>query len=325
MTETLLPDVGYTQTARRPGWAQLPVELRAAIEDRLGAAVVTAGGTGAGFTQGFASVVGTADGRAHFVKAVPHDHYLARWYQEEARNTAALPAGVATARLRWHAELADHVVLCLDPIPGARVPQLPWGPQELASTLDALAVTATALAEPSGHLLDLPLETFATVADPTLRKWRDADPDQLATLAPALIAHLDRLRELEARLVELGTAAPGLFHGDLRLDNVVLDADGRAWICDWAFLAHGPAWFDLVTLLLSAEASGLDVDALFASHPTARGLPADALDAALAACVGYYVHAGAQPEIEQSPAIRSHQRYYGRLALRWLTRRQGWR
>ncbi|MDI1465607.1 phosphotransferase [Catellatospora sp. KI3] len=325
MTELLLPEVGYTQTARRPGWAQLPAELRAAVEQRLGAAVVTASGTGAGFTQGFASVVGTADGRAHFVKAVPRDHYLARWYEQEAHNTAALPAAVAAARLRWHAELAGHVVLCLDPIPGARVPQLPWRPEELTAALDAWAVTAAALAEPSPPLLELPLETFATTVEPMLRTWRDADPDQLAVLTPELVPHLDRLRELEARLVELGTRATGVFHGDLRLDNTVLDGDGRAWICDWAFLAHGPAWFDLVTLLLSAEASGYDVDALFAAHPAARGLPDDALDAALAACAGYYVHAGAKPEIEQSPAVRSHQRYYGRLTVRWLSRRQGWR
>ncbi|GHJ45411.1 hypothetical protein Cs7R123_27530 [Catellatospora sp. TT07R-123] len=321
MTELLLPEVGYTDTARRPAWAGLPADLRAGIEQRLGAAVVTAGGTGAGFTQGFASVVGTADGRTHFVKAVHRDHYLATAYTDEARNTAALPEGAAAARLRWHAELADHVVLCLDPVPGARVPQLPWQPAELAATLDAWARTAAVLAEP---LHDLPLATFATIAESTLSTWRDADPDRLAVLAPALAPRLDRLRELEARLAELGTAATGLFHCDLRLDNVVLDADGRAWICDWAFLSRGPAWFDLVTLLLSAEVGGHDTDALFAAHPAARGLPGDALDAALSACAGYYVHAGAKPEIEQSPALRSHQRYYGRLAVGWLSRRQGW-
>ena len=42
------------------------------------------------------------------------------------------------------------------------------------------------------------------------------------------------------------------------------------------------------------------------------------------ATLGYYRYSGAQPEIETSPAIRGHQRYYAELAFRWLARRQRW-
>jgi hypothetical protein len=51
----------------------------------------------------------------------------------------------------------------------------------------------------------------------------------------------------------------------------------------------------------------------------------DAVDATLAGLAGYYVTQSTRPEIPTSPYVRTHQRYYGLLAVDWLARRQAWR
>lgn len=315
MPQQLLPSVPYDRTANRPGWEDLPAEFRQALEERLGARVVDVRVSGCGFTPGFAALVNTADGEQHFIKAASRATDVAGWYEQEAKFTAVLPAGIPSARLRWSADLAGHFVLCLDPIPGAHTPELPWVPAELKSALEALTVTSEILAQPTAKLLSVELGSWGEVIDSALNKWRTGQAEHPQS---------GELARLESRFDEMTRDSTSLIHCDLRLDNIVIDSVGRAWICDWNWLVHGPVWFDLISLLLSAEASGLDVDALFESHPVATGLPPDALDAGLAAFLGYYLYAGAQPEIDTSPEVRNHQRYYGELTLRWLARRQGW-
>jgi aminoglycoside phosphotransferase (APT) family kinase protein len=136
------------------------------------------------------------------------------------------------------------------------------------------------------------------------------------TVAPA------RLRELvalERALPELagGTA---MMHGDLRIDNVMIDRAGAAWLCDWAWPCLGAPWFDTVTLLVSAFASGLDADARLAGWDA----PDEGVDGALAALAGYWlVRADGGPS-SASPHSRQHQRFSGRQALAWLADRRGW-
>jgi hypothetical protein len=322
-----LPPVAYHQTAHRPSWADLPAELCAAIADRLGSPVIHAAASGAGFTQGFASLVTTADGRRHFLKAASRQTEISRWYEREAQLTALLPAGVPTAALRWTAEPADHFVLCLAPIDSARVPALPWQAADLDAALHAQAQAASALAEPSDELLAAGLEPFGQVLDSALSGWRKVAGGErpIPGGAPAWLPdRLPHLSALETRFDESTRDVATLLHCDLRLDNIVLDGAGRAWICDWNFLGFGPPWMDTMTLLLSAVGGDLPVDELFGAHPTAAGLAPDALDSGLAAICGYYLYAAGQPPVPGSPAIRDHQGYYGRLALRWLSRRQGW-
>lgn len=203
-------------------------------------------------------------------------------------------------------------MLCLEAIDGARVPSLPWHRSELSSALSALALTHTALASPPPELLALEPNPWGSVIDGTLDKWRTAPPPH---------PHASLLSELEARFDTLTRSSTELLHCDLRLDNIVLDSSGKAWICDWNFLCYGPPWFDTMSLLLSAEASGIDPDPLFWTHPTAAAVSSELLDGALAALLGYYLYSAAEPEIPTSPHVRSHQRYYASLTWRWLNRR----
>ena len=205
-------------------------------------------------------------------------------------------------------------MLCLQAIEGARVPALPWHPAELSSALSSLAAASAALATPPAALLALEPTSWGSVIDGTLDRWRTAPPPH---------PYASELAPLEARFDELTRSSTELLHCDLRLDNMVLDSGGVAWICDWNFLSYGPPWFDTLTLLLSAEASGIDPDPLFWTHPTAAGVTPELLDGALASILGYYLDAGSKPEIPTSPHVRSHQRYYAVLTWRWLGRRLG--
>ena len=193
------------------------------------------------------------------------------------------------------------------------MPKLPWNPAELSAALSALTDAYTALASPPPELLALEPTPWSSMIDGTLDIWCTNPPPH---------PHAPLLAQLEARFDTLTrSSSRHLLHCDLRLDNIALDSGGKAWICDWNFLSYGPPWFDTLTLLLSAEASGFDPDPLFWAHPTAVDATPESLDGALAAVLGYYLHACAQPAISTSPHVRSHQRYYGALTWRWLNRR----
>jgi hypothetical protein len=325
-----LPPTPYDATAERPGWASLPAGLRAVIGERLGARVVGATPAGGGFTRGFAAVLRTATGESAFVKAADlrRQPHVAEWYAREAAITAALPARVPAARPRWTLTGEDHFVLCLDAVDG-HTPPLPWRRDELAATLDAWATAADALREPPAGLLALGLPRLTDVLRDELSYWQQiAAGREPMPATPAALAGLaaDRLGEL----VALEAALPGyadagtVIHCDLRLDNVLIDADGAAWICDWNWPCLGAQWFDTATLLVTAYASGLDADRLFAGHPTTAKAPPQALDSALAALAGYWLSRGAAPPTDASSHARGHQRWSGQQALAWLAARRSW-
>ena len=316
-----LPSVPYEATAQRPEWTDLPPAVRAAVEARLGAPVTGVRVAHGGFTRGFAAVLTAASGERVFVKA-SSDDYLVYAYEREALVTAALPACVPAARPRWSTRVDGWFVLCLDAVDG-HMPGLPWRPAELDAALRAWATAAQALRVPP---LDVDLPDFADACQEAFTTWREiaAHRAPVPAMPRYALGHLDELAALEGRLAELAAGHRGLMHFDLRLDNVLISRDGSAWLCDWNWLCHGPAWFDTAGLLVTAYASRIDADALFAAHPTAADAPADALDAALAALSGFWLSRATQPS-EASPNLSAHQRWSGEVSLAWLAERCGWR
>ena len=322
------PPFAYDATATRPSWAELSDDLRAAIETRLGAPVVAARTAGAGFTSGFAALLETAAGDRVFVKAArsADQRHLCDWYAHEALVTAALPRAVRAPRPLWTLASPDWFVLCAEAVTG-RTPALPWAPAELTATLDAWAVAAAALANPPQELLDLRLPALATMLADEFGGWRRMADGRipLSPSAESARAHLSALAGLEERAPALAAAAGSeLTHCDLRLDNVIVDNERQAWLCDWNWLCHGPAWFDTAILLITAYAGGADADKLWSTHPTATDAPDGALDATLAAMSGYYLTRAAAPPNDAAPTVRTHQRWHGEVALSWLSSRQGW-
>jgi hypothetical protein len=321
-----LPAVPYDATAVRPDWADLPADLRAAITARLGSPVTWAATAGGGFTRGFAAVLDTANGERVFVKAASlrHQRHLTDWYAREAAVTAALPEAVRAARPRWTLTAAGHYVVCLDAIDG-RMPALPWQPADLDAALTAWAVAAEALRQPPAELEAVGLPPLSGLARGDLSWWHEiaSGSEPMPPAPPWVEKRLDELVALESSLPSL-VATTGVTHCDLRLDNILIDSAGAAWLCDWTWACYGPAWFDTASLLISAYASGLDADTLFATHPTARDAPAGALDATLAAMSGYWLTSAEAGPSSASPHIRAHQRWSAETALAWLATRRSW-
>ncbi|OJF09548.1 phosphotransferase family protein [Couchioplanes caeruleus] len=311
-----LPEVAYGATAVRPDWGDLPLPLRAAIEARLGARVTASTTAGGGFTRAFAAVVETSAGERAFLKAAPLTHPDADAYAREAVVTSALPPGIRAPRPRWTLATEGHYVLCMEALDG-RVPDLPWKPDDLAAALRAWHTAAAALSRPTSpglpHLSDLVRGELS---------WWSEIAGGRAPLPPAprwVRERLDDLAGLEHGLPALVTG-PGMLHGDLRIDNIMIDAYGEAWLCDWTWPCLGAPWFDTVSLLVTAYASGLDADGLLA--PWAA--PAAGVDGALAALSGHWLTRAAGRPSTASPHSRQHQRFSGEQALAWLAARRNW-
>ncbi|WP_460835862.1 phosphotransferase family protein [Nocardioides hungaricus] len=311
--------IPHGRTARRLEWPHLPPRVRTLVEQRCGSPVVTAESQGAGFTPGFASVLTCADGSRHFVKAASHraQRMFAAAYREEARKLAALPPGTPAPRLLWTHDDADWMVLATQYV-DARAPRRPWRADDLARCV-ALAerLAATLTPPPAG----LAAEAFVTEFAGFPAYWdalRAAPPD-----LPGLAEHLDEAAALAARYAEVmgGTT---LVHTDVRDDNLLLTADGRALLCDWNWPVVGAAWIDTVLLLIGPRGDGLDVDAVLASAATTRDVPAEAVDIAIALVAGYFLASAAQPVPPTSPHMRDGQRWQGEVCWDWLAERRGW-
>lgn len=312
MRQVSLPEIPYSATAVRPEWGDLPTAVRQAVSLRLGAPVVDATRATSGFTTAFAGLLTSGSGERVFVKAAPLGN-TSHAYAREARITAELPSGVRAARPLWTLETAGYYVLCLDAIDG-RIPALPWQPAELDATLTSWRSAADALAEPPAGLLDAGLPHLPDLVRDELSWFSGPAPPPL----PAW-AHLDELADLERRLPAL-VAGSGMVHGDLRIDNVLIDQDGQAWLCDWTWPCLGAPWFDTVTLLVSAWASGLDADALV----DAWNPPPDGVDGVLAAMSGYWLTRATGSTGTAASTARQHHLYSGTQALAWLAARRGW-
>jgi len=308
-------EVPHGRTARRLEWQHLPPDVRSLVEHELGSPVCHAVSQGAGFTPGFASCLTGENGSKVFVKAANKQAQrpIAASYAEEARKLRLLPDELPAPKLLWSNEDDRWVVLGLEQVDG-RNPSRPWQPEELDRCLATLTVAAAANSAPAPELELRPLhEDLPTL----LTGW-----DHVAEIGPTW-PHLDEVRELAASYAELPDAEH-LVHADARDDNFILTDDGRTLLCDWNWPALGPAWQDVVDLLVTAQGSPNDTDALLATHPLASEAEPDHVDAYLAALCGYMVEADSRPVPASSPFLGVHRRWSAAATWSWLSRRRGW-
>jgi hypothetical protein len=307
--------VPHGRTARRLEWQHLPPDLRAMIEGRLGSTVVDAESQGSGFTPGFASRLTGADGSRLFVKAASKQAQrpIAASYAEEGRVQQLLPDELPAPRLLWTHEDDRWVVLGWESVRG-NPPRRPWRPDELDACLTTLTRAHEVTAVPPAGLSLVPLHQEL----PTLvTGW-----DVVAGTRPAW-PHLEEVRQLARSFATLGDAGH-LVHADARDDNFLVTTDRGALLCDWNWPGLGPRWLDVVTLLVSAHADGIDADSHLAAHPLAAGAPADDVDAWLAALCGFMVESDTRPAPTSSPHLETHRRWWAAATWSWLARRRGW-
>ncbi len=307
--------IPHGRTARRLEWAHLPPTVRSAIDERCGAPVVAATSQNSGFTPGFASVLECEDGSRHFVKAASTkaQRMFADAYREEARKLAALPEAAPAPRLLWTLDVDDWFALSTEYV-DARPPRRPWRAPELQRCLDMLAAAVPVLTPPPDDLA-LP------AASEELAEW-PAYWNHLRAARPDL-PHLDEAAALAGRYVEV-MAGETLVHTDVRDDNILLTADGRALLCDWNWPMAGAAWLDSLFLLIGPRGDGLDVAAVIAGRPLLSLVPDDEIDVVLALITGYFLKSADDPVPPTSPFIRDAQRWQGEVCWDWLSERRGW-
>lgn len=308
-----LEPVPYGHTARRLDWLLLPPMVRRMVEDRFGSTVVHAESALAGFTPGCASVLTGADGRRLFLKAASKkaQRPFAAAHAEEIRRLRALPAGLDVPRLLWSHEDDLWVLLALEYVDGVN-PVRPWDRGELDRCLDALERLAEQLTP-----APIVLRSFAQEFADQPGCW-----DHVRRTAPGW-PHLDEAAGLAATYAS-GTVGRTLVHTDVRDDNLLLTADGRAFLGDWSFPVVGAAWIDTVCLLLTAFGDGVDADALLAERPLTRDVDPDHVDALLALLCGYFLEHRDQRPPYSSPFLRRHQSWCAEVAWGWLSQRRGW-
>lgn len=305
------PPSGHT--ARRLEWQFLPPYVRDLVEEHCGAPVTDAASQGGGFTPGFASVLTCADGSRHFVKAasVKAQRMFALSYREEARKLLGLQDLVPAPRLLWTHDDDDWVVLGFEFVPG-QLPARPWQSSELDRLLDVLESVAE-VTPPTELALDTITDDLAGLP----AHW-----DTIRANHPDL-AHADEAAGLAARFSE-ALAGDALQHTDIRDDNTLLGDDGEIWICDWNWPVLAAPWFDTLSALIGPAGDGTDVEAILASRPLTRDVPAEHVDIALALLAGHFLKSADDPVPPTSPHLRQAQAWQGQVVWRWLGERRGW-
>lgn len=307
--------VPHGRTARRLDWLLLPPMTRRLIEGRLGSPVLSAESAGAGFTPGFASVLTTADGTRHFVKAASKKAQapFADAYRKEARVLQLLPPGLPLSHLVWVHEDELWVVLELAYVDG-RNPTRPWHRTELDACLDALEVVADRLTPAPDNL---ELAPFADEFEPFRTGW-----DHVREQHPQW-PHLEEAAALAERMEEV-TAGETLVHTDGRDDNFLLGPEGGAVLCDWNWPVRGASWIDTVLLLIAAHGDGLDADAVLAERRLTKDVDPEHVDVLISLICAYMLECRDRPVPNSSPYLRVHARWYSEAAWSWLAARRGW-
>ncbi|WP_158853042.1 phosphotransferase [Saccharothrix deserti] len=227
-------------------WAHVPAQVRTAIEDGLGSAVVREVSCPGGFSPGLASKLELADGRRVFAKAVgtsanPHSPTM---HRREAEVSAVVPG----PRLLWSYDDGDWVALVFEEIAG-RGPALPWVAHEW-ERVHAAVVELGSIEAPDG---------FRSIgADPgAFSGWRSLAAEPLPGIDPWALERLDELAAWES---EWAAAAAGrsLVHGDLRADNVLLTSSDVVFV-DWpqAGWGSGFGWTGVGLCLRTGDLEGM--------------------------------------------------------------------
>lgn len=296
----------------RLDWTQLPPALRARVEEFAGSPVARAQSQDGGFSAGLASRLTFADGRRLFVKAVQEsaDGTFAL-YVREAEVLGAIPRSLPAAHLVDAFTADGWAVLLIEDVEG-RHPERSATAPDTAHVLDAIAALATAPAPRT-------LPRLADELHDDSGSWRRLEEGGLLeTTTPWCAQNVDLLRTAAERV---GTAVAGdrLLHGDLRADNILIDASGRARLLDWPWAARGAGWEDALLYLLDlrVEDAAAEVGPLL-DHPAFAGSTTEDHIALLSAAGGAWFEKCRLPAPDGMTTLRDFQRREAVISTDWI-------
>lgn len=268
----------------------LPIGVSLWLRDQFEVEVLNFVSVPGGYASGLAGLF-TVSGNVFFMKAIPADSPAAADYVIESRVACALASIAPTPRLLNSGLIAGWSVLVFDAVRG-RMPDEPWRSDELQAVVRLFGELSLVLT-PS-PVLDLP--TVVERMRGRCVTWTQLESTgsygevSLVDLTDWEIAHLSRLAHLERSWEDL-VQGETLLHFDLRHDNLKVDARGRICVLDWGRACIGPAWVDIICLLLESDSGSTDLETLF--HQSAGAATADplAVDAFLTVLASYWRHA----------------------------------
>lgn len=291
---------------------QIPDDILAFAQEHLGAPVVEFANQAGGFSQGAAARIRSAQGSRAFLKAVPREGFEGTYslYERERNILAALPEGIRVPRLIAAYEAHGWIALLIEDVEGHH----PETREEMLAVLDSLLTLPTADAVPG-------IPDAAADLERPFALWAEVD-GSFPALTPWARRNQSMLREAAMRALD-AVRGNDLVHSDLRPDNVLVDADGVAWLVDWPWASRGAVWYDALLFVLdcSLNMEGVDRDAVIAEHPVFHGVDTCKIDAVLAGFAGYYVYSAQQPALEVPQSLRELQFRYAREILGWIEQR----
>ncbi|MDQ0615721.1 hypothetical protein QF046_003362 [Microbacterium sp. W4I4] len=300
-------------------WTDLPTDLVARIERILGSSVVSAISQAEGFSPGSADRVATAAGRRAFVKTAHRGHNEGAYdlHRREADVMRLLPPEVSAPALLGSVVTDDWAVLVVEDIEG-RHPGRAGDGSEIVAVLDAFA-TLPRLTEGAGAAIRPAADEFMAEQD----SWRMIEEGSIRVPEWA-VANRARLRAAAEGVLDV-VAGEHLQHLDGRADNVLMDAEGRAWLIDWPWAAVGARWLDGLFYVFDARVRGesFDAEETLRSHALFEGVDDADIDAVLAGVAGNSFVKASLPAPPGMPTIRAFQHTWGVEGTRWLEQRWG--
>lgn len=297
-------------------WSEMPSTVHSTIEGLVDGRVLAADSCEGGYSPGFASRLTLADGRMVFVKAMDLEAWpsQAAFPRAEIQVASMLPESVPAPRFLGSYDDANWVILAFEGIAGHE-PAQPWRADELERTVDAAVSFAEANTAPPvnlrrdhprlGGLAALATDRYRLAQLPAHSKW--------------VTANLPMLIELESQGL---AAAQGsaLVHFDMLPHNIMLTADKILFV-DWPHARVGAPFIDVLMLLSTAAASGIDPEPIISAHALTANLDANIVDAFLAAHGGFLLADALFPVDPGLEPITDAKLRLGRATLSWLQSR----
>jgi hypothetical protein len=314
-------------------WSEVPLSVRRATEEVLGATVQRAMRVWGGYTPTPTYRLRLTDSRRAFFKAISptsNDFARAAHTREEHvyRTTSDLIAPWAPAFYGAFACDAWQVLLLEDLGPKSAPPWTRALTRYVARAYGDFHRATLGRILPSW----LPRTERQTPIGEGLWEWstdREGLPPiavlagrHAAVAARWLEAARPALVDASQRFFSLGPPF-ALLHRDTRSDNLRW-MQGRLRLVDWPHIGMGPVEEDAVAFAQSVAVEGgpapEQVITWYAERCPVR---ADALDAAVAALAGYFADQAWLPDIPGLPRLRSFQRRQLCITTAWAARRLG--